>query len=94
MKKKKIPLRKCVVTGEMKNKGDMVRIVKTKEGKVFIDPSGKQNGRGAYISLDPDILDQAQSERALDKALATTLSDTFYTELRDYITYQYARSQL
>ena len=47
MSKKKVPLRKCVVSGEMKEKKEMVRIVKTKEDEIFIDETGKKNGRGA-----------------------------------------------
>ena len=48
-KKRKIPQRKCIVTNELKPKKEMIRIVRNKEGEVFIDPTGKQNGRGAYI---------------------------------------------
>jgi len=47
MQKRKIPMRKCVVSGEMKPKKEMVRIVRNKEGEVSIDPTGKKNGRGA-----------------------------------------------
>lgn len=94
MKQKKVPLRKCVVTNEMKPKKEMVRIVKDKEGGITIDPSGRQNGRGAYISLDPAILDKAREERALDRSLGITLSEEFYDELSEYIKYQYARKQI
>lgn len=51
-KTRKIPLRKSVVSGQVIDKRDLLRIVKNKEGQVFIDPTGKQNGRGAYIKLD------------------------------------------
>ena len=51
-KTRKIPLRKSVVSGEVIDKRDLLRIVKNKEGEIFIDPTGKQNGRGAYIKLD------------------------------------------
>ncbi|MDN6627081.1 MAG: YlxR family protein, partial [Pisciglobus halotolerans] len=47
---KKRPLRKCIVSGEMKPKEDMIRIVRNKDGEVFIDETGKKNGRGAYVS--------------------------------------------
>lgn len=94
MKKKKIPLRKCVVTNEMKEKKEMVRIVKDKEDNVSIDPTGKLNGRGAYVSLDPEILDQAREKRSLDRSLGVTLSEDFYDELSEYIHYQYARKQI
>ncbi len=49
-KARKIPLRKSVVSGEIIDKRDLLRIVKNKEGQVFIDPTGKANGRGAYIN--------------------------------------------
>lgn len=94
MKKKKVPLRKCVVSKEMKDKKEMVRIVKNKEEGISIDPTGKKNGRGAYISLDPAILDDARKNRDLDKSLGVDLSDEFYDELEEYITYQHARKQI
>ena len=50
-KTRKIPLRKSVVSGEIIDKRDLLRIVKTKDGEIFIDPTGKKNGRGAYIKL-------------------------------------------
>ena len=49
MKTRKIPLRKSVVSNDVIDKRDLLRIVKNKEGEVFIDPTGKANGRGAYI---------------------------------------------
>ncbi len=51
-KTRKVPLRKSLVSGEVIDKRDLLRIVKTKEGEIFIDPTGKANGRGAYIKLD------------------------------------------
>ena len=53
MKQRKIPLRKSVVSGEMKPKKEMIRITRSKEGEVSIDPTGKMPGRGAYVSLEP-----------------------------------------
>lgn len=94
MKQKKVPLRKCVVSNEMKPKKEMVRVVKDKEGNVTIDPSGRQNGRGAYVSLDPAILDTAREKHGLDRSLGIALSDEFYDELSEYINYQYARKQI
>lgn len=54
MKKRKVPLRKSVVSGEMKPKKEMIRITRSKEGEVSIDPSGKMPGRGAYVSIEPE----------------------------------------
>lgn len=91
MTQRKVPMRKCVVTNEMFPKKELIRIVKNKEGEVAIDATGKLNGRGAYISLDPTILDKAREKRALDRSLGVTLSDEFYNELDEFINYHHAR---
>ena len=65
-KTRKIPLRKSVVSGEIIDKRDLLRIVKTKDGEIFIDPTGKQNGRGAYIKLDNEEALQAKKKRAFN----------------------------
>lgn len=62
MKQKKIPLRTCVVSGEQFPKRDLLRIVKTKEGEIKVDETGKMNGRGAYIKKDLGILEQAKKK--------------------------------
>ena len=56
MKNKKIPLRTCVVTKEKLEKKDLIRVVKNNENEVFVDLTGKANGRGAYIKKDIDVL--------------------------------------
>ena len=56
---KKIPLRKCVATNERLPKQELVRVVKNNEGKVFIDLTGKANGRGAYLKRSNDALEMA-----------------------------------
>ena len=94
MKQRKIPLRKSVVSGEMKPKKEMIRITRSKEGEVSIDPTGKMPGRGAYVSLEPAEVQQAWDKKILDRALETTLTDEFYQELLDYVTYQKARKEL
>ncbi|AMX84002.1 RNA-binding protein [Geobacillus subterraneus] len=78
---KKIPLRKCVVTGEMKPKREMVRIVRSKEGDVSIDPTGKKAGRGAYITLDPECILQAKKKNILARHLKAEIADALYEEL-------------
>ena len=55
-KKKKIPMRKCVITNEMKPKKDMIRVVRNKEGEIFADATGKKQGRGAYVSKDVQLI--------------------------------------
>ncbi len=69
VKTRKIPLRKSVVSNEIIDKRDLLRIVKNKEGQVFIDPTGKANGRGAYIKLDNEEAALAKKKKVLIVAL-------------------------
>lgn len=94
MKKRKIPLRKSVVSGEMIPKKQLLRITRSKEGEVSIDPTGKKPGRGAYIAIEPEEAQLAWDKRILDRVLETKLSDEFYQELLDYVTHQKARKEL
>lgn len=94
MQKRKIPMRKCVVSGEMKPKKEMVRIVRNKEGDVSIDPTGKKNGRGAYVSLDTELVKKAKTKKVLDQALSAKVDDSFYDELIEYIEYKKARMEI
>ncbi len=94
MKKRKIPLRKSVVSGEMKPKKELIRITRSKEGEVAIDPTGKMPGRGAYVAIEPEEVQMAWDKKILDRVLETTLSDEFYQELLDYVTHQKARREL
>jgi uncharacterized protein len=78
---KKIPLRKCVATGEMKPKKEMIRIVRSKEGEVSIDPTGKKSGRGAYLSKDKDVILRAKKKNTLANQLQAKIDDSLYDEL-------------
>ncbi|WP_010093372.1 RNase P modulator RnpM [Ornithinibacillus scapharcae] len=80
--KRKSPERKCVITSEMKPKKELIRVVRNKEGEVFVDPTGKQNGRGAYLSKDLDVINQAEKTGALAKHLNTQVDASIYDELR------------
>ena len=83
MKKvKKEPLRKCVVTNEMLPKKSLFRIVRNKEGEVFVDDTGKKNGRGAYVSKSLEVIDKAQQSNILEKHLNINIEDHLYDELR------------
>ncbi|MBE3569317.1 MAG: YlxR family protein [Bacillales bacterium] len=82
---KKIPLRKCVATGEMKPKKEMIRIVRSKEGTVSIDPTGKKSGRGAYLSKDKEAILLAKKTNALSRHLNVQIDDSLYSELIEYI---------
>ena len=85
MKNKKIPMRSCVVTKEKLPKGELLRIVKTPEGNVKADISGKLNGRGAYIKRNIQVLEKAKKNKILDHALETTISDEVYNEISEII---------
>ncbi len=79
--RKKVPMRKCVATGEMRPKKELVRIVRSKEGDVSIDLTGKKSGRGAYLSKDKDAVQLARKKNILSKQLETTVDDVIYDEL-------------
>ena len=85
MKVKKIPMRSCVVTKERLPKKELLRIVKTPEGIVKPDLSGKMNGRGAYIKMDLETLDKAIKTKALERHLEVTIDDSVYEEIRNVI---------
>ncbi len=85
MKNKKIPMRTCVVTKEKLEKRELLRIVRTKELEIKIDPTGKLNGRGAYIKKDIDVVEKARKSKVLERALETKINDDFYDELIKFI---------
>jgi len=78
-------LRMCVVTKERLEKRELLRIVKSKDGEVLIDTTGKLNGKGAYIKKDKGILEKAKKSKALDKALNCAIPDNIYEEIEKYI---------
>lgn len=81
MKPKKIPIRTCVVTNISKPKKELVRIVANKEGLVFIDLNGKQNGRGAYLTKSKEVFLKAKQNKVLDRKLKTKVPLEIYDEL-------------
>lgn len=93
MSARKVPLRKCVVTQEMKPKKELIRIVRGKDA-IEIDPTGKKNGRGAYISLDLSVAQKAKDKDVLSQALKANVTPEFYDELIEYVDYQLARQEL
>ena len=94
MAQRKIPMRKDIVTGEMKPKKELVRVVKNKENEVSIDPTGKKAGRGAYIHLDVKTAEKAKKDRTFDKAFGLKIDDAFYDELVAYVDHPAARAEL
>lgn len=85
MKNKKVPLRTCVITKEKLPKQELIRVVKDNENNVFIDLTGKSNGRGAYIKRDINVLDTAIKTKALSRQLEVEIPDEVYEELRKII---------
>ncbi|MER1984800.1 MAG: YlxR family protein [Solibacillus sp.] len=78
---RKVPLRKCVATNEMLPKKDMIRVVRSKEGEVSVDPTGKKSGRGAYVSKSETAVELARKKNILDRQLEAKVPDTVYEEL-------------
>lgn len=85
VKKRKIPLRKCVVTNEMKPKQDMMRVVRNKEGEVFIDPTGKKNGRGAYVTMERSVIEKAEKDNVLESVFNVPIDRSLYEELKELV---------
>ena len=83
--RKKIPMRKCVATGEMRTKKELVRIVRSKDGEVSVDPSGKKSGRGAYLSKEKEAVLLAKKRNILSKQLEANIDESIYDELLDLI---------
>ena len=83
---KKIPLRRCVVTKEQLPKAELLRIVKNKENEVFVDLTGKANGRGAYIKKDVNVLKTAKDKKILERALETQINEEVYEKIEKVIT--------
>lgn len=82
---KKIPQRTCLGCKEIKPKKELIRIVKQSDGKIFIDKTGKANGRGAYICNNVDCLDKAIKSKRLDKNFETEINNEIYESLRGVI---------
>lgn len=82
---KKIPMRSCVVTLEKLPKKELIRIVKTKEGTVMVDVTGKANGRGAYLKKDIETFEKAKKSKILNKKLEVEVPDSIYEELKSIV---------
>ncbi|KGX88406.1 RNase P modulator RnpM [Pontibacillus litoralis] len=80
-KGKKTPLRKCVVTQEMVPKQQLIRIVRNKEGEIFVDETGKKNGRGAYVKSDASVIETARQKNSLAQQLKANVTDDIYEQL-------------
>lgn len=85
MKVRKIPMRTCVVSKEKCEKQNLIRVVKTKEGTVVVDLTGKMNGRGAYLKKDLAIFEKAKKTKILEKTLEVNIEDDFYETLNELV---------
>ena len=80
---KKTPLRKCTGCGEMKPKKELVRVVKSPEGEVSLDLTGRKPGRGAYVCPRVDCLRLARKARRLEKALSCPIPAAVYDRMEE-----------
>ncbi len=82
---KKIPMRQCVGCREMKEKRSMLRVVRSPEGRVSLDPTGKKPGRGAYVCRSEDCLKRAIKSRALERAFMAPVGAELLDEMRSLL---------
>ncbi len=81
MQPKKIPMRKCTGCGEMKPKKELVRVVKSPEGEISLDLTGKKNGRGAYVCRDAACLKKAQKAKRIERAFDCAIPDELFEKM-------------
>ncbi len=85
MKTKKIPLRMCTGCGEMFDKRELVRVVKSPDGEISLDLTGKKSGRGAYVCKNADCLKKARKKKAFDRAFGVSIEDAVYDKMEEEI---------
>ncbi|WP_010301405.1 RNase P modulator RnpM [Kurthia senegalensis] len=78
---RKVPLRRCIATGEMHPKKEMIRIVRSKEGEVSVDETGKKSGRGAYVSKTEHAVAEAKRKNVLKHQLEVNIPENIYEDL-------------
>lgn len=81
MSVKKIPLRQCIGCGEMKSKKEMIRVLRTAEGEILIDATGRKNGRGAYLCPSCECLKKAVKSKGLDRSFKMAVPGEVYEAL-------------
>lgn len=81
MKTKKIPMRMCLGCGEMKPKRELIRVVKSKEGDIFLDLTGKKSGRGAYICKSVECFEKARKARKFERSFSCVISEDIYNSM-------------
>lgn len=78
---KKIPMRQCIGCKEMKNKKEMMRVLKTPEDEILLDVTGKKNGRGAYLCKNGECLVKARRNKGLERSFKMSIPNEVYDNL-------------
>lgn len=78
---KKIPQRMCVACRQMRDKSDLIRVVKASDGSVSADPVGKKNGRGAYVCRNAECVEKCRKSKALSRAFGCPIDESVFDEL-------------
>ena len=81
MSMKKVPLRQCIGCGEMKNKREMIRVIKTAEGEICADATGRKNGRGAYLCPSMECFKKAVKNKGLERSFKMAIPQEVYQAL-------------
>lgn len=79
---KKVPLRQCIGCGEMKSKKEMIRVLKTAEGEITIDATGRKNGRGAYMCQSEECYAKAVKNKGIERSLKMAIPKEVYESLK------------
>ena len=85
VKNKKIPMRSCVVTREKCEKKDLIRVVRTTEGRVIVDLTGKANGRGAYLKKDLAVIEKCEKNKIIERVLEVPIESEIFEQLKDIV---------
>ena len=80
---RKVPMRMCTGCGQMKPKRELVRVVKSQDGEIALDLTGKKAGRGAYVCRDIECLKKARKARRLEKAFSCRIPDEVYDRMEE-----------
>ena len=85
MKVKKTPMRMCTGCGEMFDKRTLVRVVKSPDGEISLDLTGKKSGRGAYVCKNAECLKKARKKKAFERAFGVSIEDEIYEKMQEEI---------
>ncbi len=83
MQNRKIPLRQCVACRELRDKRELLRVVKNSEGRIFLDLTSKAAGRGAYVCDDPECIKKLRKARLLNRVFSCAVDDGVYAAVEE-----------